>query len=311
MKRVVDWLVYVLVRGFFLLLSTMPMWLAYRFCWALADLIYLIDGKHRRIGLINLSLAFPDKDVAWKKKVLRLSFREQGNQAVLLSRLERLSTAEITRRITYEAGRGIENYLRARELGKGVIFVTAHIFAWEILPAAHAAYGYPLSFVVRPLDNPYLDRWLERLRSQRGNQAIAKTAAVRTALRILHQGRDIGFLIDQNIQEKEGVFVPFLGQQACTTSSVAAIALKTGAPVVPGFIYRSVNGRYHIRFYPPIEVRPGGNNGSDIVRYTAEFSRYVEEMIREFPHCWLWGHRRFATQPDGSNPYARTRSRSL
>jgi len=305
MKRGLDWLVYILVRGFFLLLAILPRWLARRFCWLLADLICLLDGKHRRIGLINLALAFPGRDDQWRKQVLRDSFRQQGDQAVELSRLTGLNSDEAKRRILYEPGRGVENYLEAREQGRGVIFVTAHISAWEILPAAHAAHGYPLNFVVRPLDNPFLDRWLERLRSRRGNRAIGKAVAVRRAFRTLKKGGDVGFLIDQNIQAKEGVFVPFLGQLACTTSSVAALALKTGAPVVPGFIYpSSKSGRYTIRFYPPIRVTPSGDETQDIVRYTAEFNTYVEAMIREFPHCWLWGHRRFATQPDGSNPYA-------
>lgn len=304
MKRGLDWLVYLLVRGFFLVLAILPRRLARRFCRLIADLIYLIDEKHRRIGLINLSLAFPNESVPWRRRVLWDSFRQQGDHAVELSRLESLSLDEVRRRIPYEPGRGIENYLEARKQGRGVIFVTAHISAWEILPAAHAAHGYPLSFVVRPLDNPLLDRWLERLRSQRGNRAIGKAVAVRRAFRVLRGGGDVGFLIDQNIQEKEGVFVPFLGQLACTTSSVAALALKTGAPVVPGFIYPSSGcGRFAIRFYPPILVAPSGDEARDIVRYTAEFNTYVEQMIREFPHCWLWGHRRFATQPDGSNPY--------
>jgi lauroyl/myristoyl acyltransferase len=73
--------------------------------------------------------------------------------------------------------------------------------------------------------------------------------------------------------------------------------------VVPGFIYPSKPSGYAIRFYPPIEVTPSGDEAQDLVRYTAQFNTYVEAMIREFPHCWLWGHRRFATQPDGSNPY--------
>lgn len=308
MKRGLDWLVYILVRGFFLLLAILPRWLAHRFCWLLADLVYLLDGKHRRIGLINLDLAFPDQSPEWRRRVLRNSFREQGDQAVELSRLKGLDRNEAERRIPYEPGRGVENYLKAREQGRAVIFVTAHISTWEILPAAHAAHGYPLSFVVRPLDNPLLDAWLERLRSRRGNRAIGKAVAVRRAFRILKEGGDVGFLIDQNIQAKEGVFVPFLGQMACTTPSVAALALKTGCPVVPGFIYPSSElGRYTIRFYPPIEVIPSGDEEQDLVRYTAEFNSYIDAMIREFPHCWLWGHRRFATQPDGSNPYAAAR----
>ena len=304
MKQVLDWVVYLLVRGFFLTLRLMPAALARVLCSLIALAIYMVDSKHRRIGMINLSIAFPDKDALWKKRVLRRSFLRQGEQAVELSRLPALKPEEARARMPYEEGRGLENYLRARERGRGVLFVTAHVGPWEVLPAAHALSGYPLSFVVRPLDNQYLDRWLVRRRCRWGNQVINKYVAVRRTMKTLSQKGDVGFLIDQNIQEKEGVYVPLFGRPACTTFSVAALARRTGAPVVAGFICPDARpGRYRIRFYPPIEVVPGADETKDLIEYTARFNQYVEEVIREFPDCWLWGHRRFQTQPDGSNPY--------
>ena len=305
MKLVLDLTVYALARGFFLTLRLMPAAGARLLCWLIAFVIYAVDRKHRRIGMINLKIAFPDKDERWKRRVLRRSFLRQGEQAVELSRLPGLEPDEARARMPYEEGRGLENYLRARERGRGVLFVTAHVGPWEILPAAHALAGYPLSFVVRPLDNPFLDRWLIRQRSGWGNQVINKNVAVRRTMKTLSQRGDVGFLIDQNIQEKEGVYVPLFGRPACTTFSVAALALRTGAPVVPGFICPDVRpGRYRIRFYPPIDVVPSGDENKDLVEYTARFNKFVEEVIREFPDCWLWGHRRFQSQPDGKNPYA-------
>jgi KDO2-lipid IV(A) lauroyltransferase len=305
MKQFLHLTVYALVRGFFLALRLMPVGVARRLCSLIALAIYAIDAKHRRIGLINLTIAFPDKDLDWKKRVLRRSFQRQGDLAVELSRLASLRPEEARQRMPYEEGRGLENYLAARGQGHGVLFVTAHIGPWEILPAAHALAGHPLSFVVRPLENAFLDRWLTGLRSRWGNQVINKNVAVRRALKALNEGGDVGFLIDQNIQEKEGVFAPLFGRPACTTFSVAALALHTGAPVVPGFICPAPEpGRYKIRFYPPIDVARTGDEKRDLADYTALFNQFVEEVIREFPECWLWGHRRFQSQPDGSNPYA-------
>ncbi len=304
MKRAADWLFYLIIRGFLACLSILPLRVAYLFCELIALLVYSFDAKHRRIGLINLGIAFPQREARWRKQILRSSFRRIGHHAAELSRLPRLSPSRALARVSYEAGRGLENYRAVKTAGTGVLFVTAHISAWELLPAAHAASGHPLSFIVRPLDNPHLDAWSLRVRRRHGNDVIGKHQAVRRSLQVLRAGGDVGFLIDQNIQEKEGVFVPLFGKPACTTTSVAALALKTGSPVVPGFIYPTDRtGHYRIRFYPAIVPVPGTDHEEQIRTLTATFNGYVEEMIREFPDCWLWGHRRFRTQPDGSDPY--------
>lgn len=307
MKVLVDWLVYASVRLFFGLVGAIPSRLAYLLCSGIATVVYFLDRKHRRIGMINLSIAFPEKEERWKKRVLRKSFQQLGDQAVELSRMRRLTRERLARRVRYEKDRGVENYLNAKGRGSGVLYVTAHVSAWELLPAAHALYGYPLSFVARPLDNPFLEDWSTRLRGRFRNKVLPKQNSVRPTLRLLREREDVGFLIDQNVQAKDGVFVPFLNATACTTSSVALLALKTSAPVVPGFIYPSgPRGHYTIRFYPAVSLIRTGDSRSDVVANTALFSRYVEEVIREFPHCWLWGHRRFQTQPDGKSPYRPT-----
>lgn len=308
MGRAADWLFYLIVRGFLACVSLLPLRVSYLACESIALLVYLLDAKHRRIGMINLGIAFPERDTAWRRQVLRRSFARIGQHAAELSRLPSSSAGQLLSRVSYEPGRGLENYRAVKKDGTGLLFVTAHISAWELLPAAHAASGHPLHFIVRPLDNPFLDAWSLRVRNRHGNDVISKHQAVRRSLQVLRQGDDVGFLIDQNIQEKEGVFVPLFGKPACTTTSVAALALKTGSPVIPGFLYpTSHKGHYRIRFYPAIVPEKEPDHEEEIKRLTATFNSYVEKMIREFPDCWLWGHRRFRTQPDGSDPYEGTK----
>ncbi|MFQ5738772.1 MAG: lysophospholipid acyltransferase family protein [Acidobacteriota bacterium] len=305
MRPVQDYLVYLLVRVFFAKIGWLPRPLASLVCRGMASLIFLFDQKHRRIGMTNLQIAFPERDPRWRSKVLLRSFQSLGELAVEFSRITRLGPDEVASRVPYEVGRGVENYLRAkRDSTTGVLFITGHLSAWELLPAAHALHGHPLSFVVRPLDNPYIERWVSGLRSRFGNRTISKHRALRSILSTLKAGGDVGFLIDQNTQEKEGHFAPFFGKPACTTSVVASLALRTGAPVVPGFICPGEKkGHYRIRFYPPLYFQPGGKPDQDLAAATAAMNRSIEDVVRDFPHCWLWGHRRFATQPDGSDPY--------
>ena len=304
LKRTLDGLVYLLVRVFLAFIGVLPGFLAYPLCESLAVLVYFLDGKHRRIGLINLNIAFPERDERWKRRILRQSVQQLGDHLVELSRLPRLTPEKVRKRVRYEEGRGLENYFKAGGGDEPVLFLTAHISAWELLPVAQALYGHPLSFVVRPLDNPFLDRWVTGLRTRCGNQLISKQGSMRPILKTLKTGGDVGFLLDQNSQEKEGVYVPLFGHPASTNSSLAALSRKTSISIVAGFILpRHRRGQYTIRFYPPLEVIRSGDVQKDIRKTMAHLNRCLEEVIREYPHCWLWGHRRFQTQPDGSNPY--------
>lgn len=301
---IADLLIWVPIRVFLFVIGRIPRRFSRWICGRIALLIYYLDGKHRRIGMYNLGVAFPDQSESWRQEILRKSFIQLGENAADVCRLEWVSEEEIRRLVRYEPGFGLEHYRQAKAEGKGLIFLTAHISAWELLPTAHAILGHPLSFIVRPLENRHLDRWALRTRERFGNRVLSKFGSLREVLRIIRKGEDVGILIDQNVQEKDGVFAPFFGMPAATTVSAAALALKTGAPVIAGFMTPDLEkGKYLIRFYPPIFAERGGDPEEDLVRNTARFNSYIEEVLREHPHCWLWGHRRFATRPDGSNPY--------
>lgn len=297
--------VYLLTRLIATVLGYLPRGAAHIFAKGLVRLFYWADRKHRHIGMTNLRIAFPERDDPWREVVLRRSFEQVGTHVVDVCRMARQSPSELRGLFRYEEGFGLEHYYEAKKQKRGLLFLTAHISAWELLPSAHAISCRPLSFVVRPLDNAYLDRWLTAVRSRFGNTVLSKFASLRPILRILKENGDVGFLIDQNVQAKDGVFAPFFGMPACTTSSVAALALKTGAPILPGFIVPDEeSGKFVIRFFPAFTAEDTGDHERDLVRITARCNQSIENVIREFPHCWLWGHRRFRTQPDQRDPYA-------
>ncbi len=304
MKKVKNWVLYLGVRLSVTLLRWTPRALAYVICRRIAALIWRVDSKHRAIGMTNLGIAFPERSVGWRRRVLLDSFLHLGELAVELSRIPAMQRGEVRRRAPYEEGRGLENYLKAKNSETGVLFVTAHISAWEFLPAAHAAGGYPLSFLVRRLDNPWLDRWSRRIRCKFGNGVLDKRQSIRKVMSLIRGGGDVGFLLDQNVMEREGIYAPLFGRPAATSSSVAALALRTGAPVVLGFLCpRARPGFFRIRFYPPLRARQEAEAEGEILRLTTLINDRIEEVIREFPAYWLWGHRRFQTQAGGRSPY--------
>ena len=143
-------------------------------------------------------------------------------------------TAErASRFIRYE---GLENYLRARERGKGVLVLTGHLGAWELSSFYHSLMGMPMGMVIRRLDNPLVDAFVNRIRCLHGNRVIHKDDFARGLIASMRAGETVGILMDTNMTPPQGVFVPFFGVQACTASGMARIALKTGAAVVPGFL---------------------------------------------------------------------------
>jgi len=290
-------------RSFFRALSWVPIAISIPVCRSIASFIYFVDGKHRRIGMINLDIAFPEKSREWKKKILHQSFRQQGVHAVELSRLARLTPEQLRKKVSYD--QSFRYYEKIKGEGRGLIFMTAHLGCWELISTAHGAHGNRLHVLVRPLDNPRLDQWLSSIRNRFGGGVINKNNALRQMLALLKKGEEVGILPDQNVQEKDGLYVPLFGRPASTSAGLAAIAQKTKSPVIPAFILPGdQSGTYVIRMHPPIEFTSTDDRKRDLEVNTAIYNQHLEKAIREYPEGWLWGHRRFKTQPDGSDPYS-------
>jgi KDO2-lipid IV(A) lauroyltransferase len=254
----------------------------------------------RRAAVFNLRLAYPDLSDAERRRILRSLVRQVGWMAGEFAQFPRYTRARIERIVVLD---GFENFDAAQRLGKGVLFLTGHASAWELAPFAQALYGYPLHFLVRPIDNPRVEALVNRYRCLSGNTPIEKNKSARAMLQILRAGGTIGVLIDQNTSYEEGVFVDFFGVPACTTSGLARIALRTEATVVPGFLFWDEHMRkYRLRFEPAIELQRTGNEERDIRENTARFTRAVEDYVRRHPDQWLWVHKRWRTRPPGEKP---------
>lgn len=244
----------------------------------------------------NLQLAFPEKSRRERKKILRGVFTSLGRQVAEVCLFPKYTRENVGKTVVYE---GFENFERALARGKGVLFLTAHLGAWELSAFAHSLYGYPLNIVMRPLDNPYLDRLTCEYRTMHGNKAVDKDFA-RGLIAAMRKGETVGVLMDTNMIASQGVFVDFFGIQACTASGVARVALKTDAAVVPGFtIWDPALNKYRLRFDAAVKLVRTGNTESDVVANTALFTKIIEDYVRRYPDQWLWVHRRWKTRPEG------------
>lgn len=246
----------------------------------------------RRIALRNLELAYPEKTLAERTHIADGAFRSIGRLIHAFAYLPEINAQNVDKWIAYD---GLENYLDAKKQGRGILVATAHLGNWELSAFTHAIMTEPMHVVVRPLDNPRLDSFVEERRELSGNKIIGKWDAPRAILRALRRNQAVGVLIDQNTALNEGVFVDFFGVPACATTAFARFAHKTGATVIPGFaLWSEPQQRYVLRFYPPLQLT--GNIREDTQRIHAA----LESVIREYPDQWFWIHRRWKTRPPGA-----------
>ncbi|HMK23217.1 MAG TPA: lysophospholipid acyltransferase family protein [Terriglobales bacterium] len=282
------------------LIGALPRPLARAAGIGLAQLIYLLHSKLRRVGMRNLQLAFPEMSTLDRRKLVRKVFTSLGRQFAEVCLFPRYTAENVSDAVIYD---GFENFDRASQRGKGVLFLTGHLGGWELSAFAHSLYGHPLYFVMRPLDNPYLDALVRHYRTMHGNTPILKDDPARELLRAMKQGATVGILMDTNMTPPEGIFVDFFGMPACTASGLARIALRTDAAVVPGFtLWDPVLRKYRLRFDPALPLRRTGNNDEDILANTQLFTKVIEDFVRRSPDQWLWVHRRWKTRPPGQLP---------
>ena len=286
-------LVFVLVRG----LGALPRRWARAAGAGLGALAFVLTSRLRRTGERNLQLAYPAHDDAWRKRLLRQLYRNLGLQLAEFCVMSRY-TAENTRSLVRYAG--LEHYLAARERGRGVLVITGHLGQWELSSFYHSLMGYPMSMVIRRLDNPLVDRLVNGIRCLHGNTVLHKDDFARGLLGAMRRGETVGILMDTNMTPPQGVFFDFFGVPACTASGLARVAMRTEAAMLPGFLtWREEEKKYVLEFGEPLKLVHTGNDEQDIVANTQICTTAIEAWVRRFPEQWLWVHRRWKTRPPG------------
>jgi KDO2-lipid IV(A) lauroyltransferase len=248
----------------------------------------------------NLAMVFPEKSETERRRIVRAEFTSLGRQLAEVCQFPRYTPENVEQVVIYD---GLENFLAAQACGKGVLFLTAHFGGWELSAFTHSLHGYWMHVVMRPMDNPYLDRMLQSIRMRHGNKVVSKDDFVRGLLAAMRASEVVGILMDTNMTPPQGIFVDFFGIPACTASGLARIALKTDAAVVPTFtIWDEKLGKYRLRFDPALTLIRTGSLEPDIAANTQMFTKVIEDYVRKYPEQWLWVHRRWKTRPEGQPP---------
>lgn len=290
---------YAIFRAAFAFFAFVPRALALRLGSWLGELFYLFDVRDRRIALFNLAIAFPERSVEERRRILRTSCRNLGRVAAEFCHLPKMSAATLSDVVTFADRAAWDRAIAAAEQ-KGAIIATAHFGNWELLAYAHGLLGHPVTLVHRPMHNPIFDQAITDIRGRAGTRSIKKKAAAKEALRALKQHAILVIPSDQNQTLSFGVFVDFFGKPACTTPGAARLAMLTKAPIFPVFLVREgESGRHRIEMLPEIEMVSTGDRDADIRTNTQRCSDAIEAMIRRYPEQWIWFHKRWKTQPAG------------
>lgn len=279
-----------LVRALLLLFRRAPR--------AAAAALRLLDRalpRLRRVANRNLDLALPQLTPPDRAAIIDGSFQSLARVLALLARFPAIDKFNVHSLIRYE---GFEHFEAAKRAGRGVLFATAHLGNWEFSAFAHALMAEPMSFVVRPMDNPILDELATRYRTLSGNRLIGRGKDfLRPLLEALRRNEAVGVLIDQNVTPDRGIFIDFFGRPACVDSGFARLAARTGAAVIPGYaLWSKEESRYILHFDPPVPIT------GDLQADTQAIHARLESAIRRHPDQWLWIHRRWKTRPPGEPP---------
>jgi len=256
---------------------------------AMGRLAYIADGPRRRVALENLGAAFPGRPLKERRAMARAMFAHFGG---LLLELIKFGTYSREQMLAASEIEGEERVRQAQAQRRGILIFTGHFGYWELLAMAHALRIEPMSVLARPLDNPYLHAMLEDIRTSTGNTVIYRQGAVRRMLRDLAGGRGIGVLIDQHLHTPDAVYVGFFRRPAATTSALAALALRTGAPVIPVFALPLPRGRYRFIYEHPVDP-PRADTPDAVREFTQRCTDVLEMYVRRHPDLWMWMHRRW------------------
>ena len=259
-----------------------------------------------RVARANLAAAFPEMTADERNRIRRSMWDNLGRVVGEYPHLARFSPKGDDPRITYSLPPGMS--LDALKQ-KPVIFLSAHLGNWEMLPILAGQLGFDGAAVVRPPNNPYVAAWVARQRRINGpDTMIAKHNAARPMLAQLKAGKMLCMLVDQKL--REGIAVPFFGRDALTTPAPAALALKMGAHIIMAANRRVGGPRFHVTVQPELEFNTSGNEAEDVARLTATIQARIEEMVRANPGQWLWIHNRWTTPRDIALLQARAEAKS-
>jgi len=288
-------LVYWLIRSMIGLSGLLPRKAWLRLCGSLGSLAWYFAHETRALTLRHLAMAFPEKSPREIKHLGKNTFKMLGKNGGDIMRSS--SVKDLGELQKFLVTEGLENYETAHAKGNGVIFLTCHLGAFDLQITNMAMRGLNPNIIGTPLKDKRLNELLWNYRNLHGAIPIARGKETFRMIKVLKSGGSVALLIDQDTKVKT-VFVDFFGMPAATPAGATVLALKTGASVVPTYIYMGKDELQHMHILPEIPMTRTGDEEHDIRTNTQILTGFIEGKIREYPDQWVWMHERWKTKPE-------------
>jgi len=264
------------------------------FCGVLGTLAYYFSNHNRTLTKRHLAMAFPEKSDAEIDTLAKNVFKMLGKNGGEILRSSKGENLDELNKVLVT--HGYENFEQANKKGKGVIFLTCHLGAFDLQVTNMALRGLNPNIIGTPLKDARLNDLLWKYRNNHGAVAIERGKETFRMIKILKSGGSVALLIDQDTKVKT-IFVDFFGQPAATPVGATMMAMKTGAAVVPTYVHLGEDGMQHMHILPAIPMVDTGDEEKDILTNTQTLTKFIEETIRKYPEQWVWMHERWKTRP--------------
>lgn len=256
----------------------------------LTSLVYFVDKKHRKIALVNLDLAFENKiSIDKKNDIIKKCYKNLVFSLADFVKNQGASKNEILSKVTFRNEHILVNALNDK---KKIILMTGHYGNWELLPLSIAAKFTPMCVVGRDLDSKAMNTILSKNREQFDIELLSKKGAMKGMISALKNNRPIGLLVDQNTSDTDGILINFFGKKARHTSSLAVLAKKFNAVIIPAFISSSDNCNYTVDFFDELNT-PSFDDIEYIQKSVQAQADITQKVIENKPEEWFWLHKRW------------------
>lgn len=288
----IAYITYLILKGFSFFINLLPEDLALWIGRRLGNGMYYLDFEHRKVAIQNLHIAFgQERSEGEIRSIAKKNFQNLGMMTTEFFRIPKMDVKTFKKRVKIE---GLEEALRLLEKGKGALLLLSHFGNWELMGLMSKVIGNPIMVIAKPLKkNQRLDQFLTKIRNVAGLEVVSSIKASRKVIRALSQNRVVGILIDQRAKRSEGIWAEFFGRKAPTTPSLAVLAMKTDAPVLPVFMIRNGFQKHRLLIKEPLELIRTGDIKKDVEANTQLFNDTLESMVRQYPDQWFWVHRRW------------------
>ncbi|HEY9006651.1 MAG TPA: lysophospholipid acyltransferase family protein [Ohtaekwangia sp.] len=289
-------ILYRFVQFLIFISSRLPRVFWLRFCGILGKIAYMFAAQTRRLTLKHLTMAYgKEKSPTEIRKLSRKVFEMLGKNAgdVLRASGTVKDWSDIEKFLVIH---GYENYEAARQKGKGIVFVACHLGAFDLEVTAMAVRGLNPNIIGTPLKDERLNKLLWGYRNKYGAVAIERGRETFRMIKVLKSGGTVALLIDQDTKVKSR-FVNFFGMPAATPVGATVLAMKTGATVIPTYIYLGDDWKQHMHLLPELPLALTGDDEADMVYNTQIMTSFIEQQVRKHPAQWVWMHERWKTKP--------------